>query len=70
LQVMKCMKRSLNYMKNKQEKLTFPDPETFKIETPSVSLKEITALSEKMLPFENKKRKKSSATSFTPFILR
>lgn len=57
-------------MKNNQDKLTFPDPESFKIETPPVSLKEITALSEKMLPFENKKRKKSSATSFTPFVLR
>jgi hypothetical protein len=57
-------------MKNKQDKLTFPNPESFKIKTPSVSLKEITALSEKMLPFENKKRKKTSASSFTPFVLR
>ena len=46
------MKRSLNYMNNNQDKLTFPNPETFKIETPPVSLEEITLLSEKMLPFE------------------
>ncbi len=57
-------------MKENKDKLSFPEPETFKIETPPVSLKEITALSEKMLPFENKKRKKSSASSFTPFVLR
>lgn len=57
-------------MKNDKKKLTFPDPETFEIKTPPVSFEEITALSEKMLPFENKKRKKSSATSFTPFVLK
>ncbi len=56
-------------MKKNKDKLSFPDPATFKIETPQVSFEEITALSEKMLPFENKKRKKSSATSFTPFVL-
>jgi hypothetical protein len=57
-------------MKNNQARLTFPDPKKFNIETPVVSLEQITTLSEKMLPFENKKRKKSSASSFTPFVLR
>ncbi len=57
-------------MKENQDKFTFPEPETFKIETPPISLKEIIALSENILPFENKKRKNSNASSFTPFVLR
>ncbi len=57
-------------MKKNKTKLTLPDVDRFKIEWPPISFEEITALAEKMLPFENKKRKKSSAASFTPLILR
>ena len=56
-------------MKNIQAQLVFPEPEAVKIETPTVSLKEIISLSEKMLPFENKRRKKSDASSYSAFKL-
>jgi len=49
--------------------LTFPEKNGIREKPLPVSLEEIIRLSEQMLPFENKRRQRSPAASYTPFVL-
>jgi len=49
--------------------LTFPEKNGIREKPLPVSLEEIIRLSEQRLPFENKRRQRSPAASYTPFVL-
>jgi hypothetical protein len=73
MELKKIMKRSLNSSEGKISfpgKLVFPDNIESIAKTWPVTLEEIIRSSEEMLPFENLRRKRSEAASYTPFTLK
>ena len=68
------MKRSSTYTEADKSiealpNLVFPDKSGIREKPLPVSLEKIISLSEQMLPFENKRRQRSPAASYTPFVL-
>jgi hypothetical protein len=67
------MKKPLNSPKSNKSllgKLIFPNSAGFINKTLPVTLEEIISSSEEMLPFENLRRERSDAASYTPFTLK